>query len=168
MLDRVVGFELGTAAAGSSAGAVDADGRPLYRRAGRPRLDGGPVRTAAGYAVLPEHDAAMLATADTVIVPGIVRPAAMTRRHAPRRARRRAAPRPPPDARMVSICTGAFVLAAAGLLDGRPATTHWGTADRSARLFPAVRLDADVLFVDDGDVLTSAGCAAGHRPAACT
>jgi transcriptional regulator GlxA family with amidase domain len=64
-------------------------------------------------------------------------------------------------ARMVSICTGAFVLAAAGLLDGRPATTHWLHAPAFARLFPAVDLDPDVLFVDDGDVLTSAGNAAG-------
>lgn len=66
-----------------------------------------------------------------------------------------------PGARIVSICTGAFVLAAAGLLDGRPATTHWKFADDFARLYPGVQLDADVLFVDDGDVLTSAGLAAG-------
>ena len=62
---------------------------------------------------------------------------------------------------MMSICTGAFVLAAAGLLDGRPATTHWLHTAAFRRLFPAVRLDPDVLFVDDGDVLTSAGVAAG-------
>jgi transcriptional regulator GlxA family with amidase domain len=65
------------------------------------------------------------------------------------------------SARLVSLCTGAFVLAAAGLLDGRPATTHWLYTDSFRRLFPAVRLDPDVLFVDDGDVLTSAGNAAG-------
>jgi transcriptional regulator GlxA family with amidase domain len=62
---------------------------------------------------------------------------------------------------MVSICTGSSVLAAAGLLDGRPATTHWRDVDVFRRLFPAVHLDPDVLFVDDGDVLTSAGVAAG-------
>ena len=62
---------------------------------------------------------------------------------------------------MVSICTGAFVLAAAGLLDGRPATTHWAYTERFRRLFPKVQLNPDVLFVDDGDVLTSAGVAAG-------
>ena len=61
----------------------------------------------------------------------------------------------------MSICTGAFVLAAAGLLDGRPATTHWLRAEPFRGCFPAVRLDPDVLFVDDGDVLTSAGVAAG-------
>jgi len=64
-------------------------------------------------------------------------------------------------ARIVSLCTGAFVLAAAGLLDGRPATTHWFHAAELARRYPAVRLDPDVLYVDDGDVLTSAGTAAG-------
>jgi transcriptional regulator GlxA family with amidase domain len=66
-----------------------------------------------------------------------------------------------PGTRLVSICTGAFVLAAAGLLDGRPATTHWKFADSMRRLHPQVQLDENVLFVDDGDVLTSAGLAAG-------
>ena len=63
-------------------------------------------------------------------------------------------------ARIASFCTGAFVLAAAGLLDGRPATTHWDSADRLARDYPSVRVDPKVLYVDDGDVLTSAGAAA--------
>ncbi|MEU8568014.1 helix-turn-helix domain-containing protein [Streptomyces pathocidini] len=66
-----------------------------------------------------------------------------------------------PGTRIASICTGAFVLAAAGLLDGRRATTHWRSADRFRRLFPAVRLDPDVLYADEGDMLTSAGEAAG-------
>ena len=61
----------------------------------------------------------------------------------------------------MSICTGAFVLAAAGLLDGRRATTHWGYCDRLAAEYPAVRVDPDVLYIDDGDVLTSAGISAG-------
>jgi AraC family transcriptional activator FtrA len=64
-------------------------------------------------------------------------------------------------ARIVSICTGAFVLAAAGLLDGRVATTHWHQAAQLAEMFPAVCVDANVLYVDGGDVLTSAGSAAG-------
>jgi len=64
-------------------------------------------------------------------------------------------------ARIVSLCTGAFVLAAAGLLDGRPATTHWNHAGELARRYPAVKLDPGVLYVDDGDVLTSAGTTAG-------
>src|SRR5262245_4041690 len=64
-------------------------------------------------------------------------------------------------ARVVSLCTGAFVLAAAGLLDGRRATTHWLHADRLAELYPRVQVDPDVLYIDEGDVLTSAGKAAG-------
>jgi AraC family transcriptional activator FtrA len=70
---------------------------------------------------------------------------------------RRAAAR---GARLVSFCTGAFTLAQAGVLDGRRATTHWRWADEFARRFPAVALEPDVLFVDDGDVLTAAGSAA--------
>src|SRR3954453_7948335 len=66
-----------------------------------------------------------------------------------------------PGTRLVSICTGAFVLAAAGLLDGRPATTHWKFADAMRRMHPEVLVDETVLFVDDGDVITSAGLAAG-------
>src|SRR5690606_15663124 len=62
---------------------------------------------------------------------------------------------------IASICTGVYVLAAAGLLDGRPATTHWADAERFQRLFPRVKVDPDVLFIDDGDILTSAGVAAG-------
>jgi transcriptional regulator GlxA family with amidase domain len=64
-------------------------------------------------------------------------------------------------ARIMSVCTGAFVLAEAGLLDGRPATTHWRYADDLARQYPKVRVDPKVLYIDDGDILTSAGTAAG-------
>jgi transcriptional regulator GlxA family with amidase domain len=123
-------------------------------------LDGGPVRTSGGWSVLPEHDASVLAEADTVVVPGLYLPTALTEGRLPEPAAEalRAAAE---HARLVSVCTGAFALAAAGLLDGRPATTHWLHADRFTALFPAVHLDPDVLFVDDGDVLTSAGNAAG-------
>jgi len=62
---------------------------------------------------------------------------------------------------LVSICTGAFALAHIGKLDGRPATTHWAYVDRFQARFPDVKLNPDVLFVDDGDVLTSAGVGAG-------
>jgi transcriptional regulator GlxA family with amidase domain len=139
--------------------AVDADERPLYR-VRVATLDGGPVRTSAGFTVQPEHDASLLATAGTVVVPGVYGGPAMTEGRLPDElgAALRAAAG---HARVMSICTGAFVLAAAGLLDGRPATTHWMHAAAFRRLFPAVALDPDVLFVDDGDVLTSAGNAAG-------
>ena len=64
-------------------------------------------------------------------------------------------------ARLLSLCTGAFVLAEAGLLDGRRAATHWGSAARLAEAFPSVTVDDRVLYIDDGDILTSAGSAAG-------
>ena len=140
-------------------GAVDADERPLYR-VRVATLDGGPVRTSAGYSVQPEHDATLLESARTVVVPGVQGGPAMADGQVPADlavALRAAAG----HARMLSICTGAFVLAAAGLLDGRPATTHWMHTAAFTRLFPQVRMDPDVLFVDDGDVLTSAGNAAG-------
>lgn len=151
-------FELGLASR-FLGGAVDAGDQPFYR-VRVATLDGGPVRTSAGYSIVPEHDASALDTADTVIVPGISLATALPGGRLSRKTittLRRAAK----HARMVSICTGAFALAAAGLLDGRPATTHWMHAERFAELFPKVRLDPDVLFVDDGDVLTSAGNAAG-------
>ena len=66
-----------------------------------------------------------------------------------------------PSARVASICTGAFVLARTGALDGRVATTHWLAASELARRFPTVTVDADVLYVDHGALLTSAGAAAG-------
>ncbi|MFF4194905.1 GlxA family transcriptional regulator [Nonomuraea sp. NPDC001831] len=116
-----------------------------------------PVRCTAGYTVLPDHDLDVLDTADTVLVPGIHAGRAMKDGTITDTLRAALQDRP----RIMSICTGAFVLAAAGLLDGRPATTHWREAARFAALFPQVKLDPDVLFVDDGDVLTSAGVAAG-------
>jgi len=157
-LDHVVGLDLGVPPQVLGA-ARDAAGQRFYDvRVCTP--GGGPVRSAA-FQVVPDHGLDLLGTADTVVVPGVndgpallyglVDPAV---REALLAAHRR-------GARIVSICTGAFVLAATGLLDGRPAATHWYHAERFAALFPAVKLDADVLFVDDGEVLTSAGVAAG-------
>jgi transcriptional regulator GlxA family with amidase domain len=139
--------------------ATDSRDRPLYR-VRVCTLDGAPVRTSAGFTALPEHDGSLLETAQTVVVPGVHGGPAMTEGRLPEdltTALRAAAG----SARMVSICTGAFVLAAAGLLDGHAATTHWMHAATFRRLFPRVALDPDVLFVDDGEVLTSAGNAAG-------
>src|SRR5205809_483286 len=98
-----------------------------------------------------------LAQADSVIVPGINdvnRPVPASVLRAIRRATER-------GARIASICTGAFVLAATGALDGLRATTHWRCAPELARRYPAIDVDADVLYVDNGTVLTSAGAAAG-------
>ncbi|WP_233617891.1 GlxA family transcriptional regulator [Actinomadura sp. WAC 06369] len=103
---------------------------------------------------IPDLDAAD--RADTVIVPNRPDPEAEPA-PAVLAAVRRAAAR---GARLVGLCTGAFVLAAAGVLDGRRATAHWRWADAFRARFPDVRLEPDVLFVDDGDVLTSAGSAA--------
>ena len=158
-LDDVVAFDLGTPSQLFGA-ARTADGERLYDvLVCTP--GGAPVRSAAGFQVVAEHGLELLDRADTVVVPGIFDEAHFRDGWvAPdvRAALRAAADR---GVRIMSICTGAFVLAASGLLDGRPATTHWFYAEQFRRLFPAVRLDPDVLFVDDGDVLTSAGVAAG-------
>ena len=100
---------------------------------------------------------APVATADTVIVPGIADPAAPVS-DALIMALRGAADQ---GARIASICTGAFVLAAAGLLDGRRATTHWRAASALAARYPMIEVDPGLLYVDEGLVLTSAGAAAG-------
>ncbi|WP_328673134.1 GlxA family transcriptional regulator [Streptomyces sp. NBC_00328] len=121
-------------------------------------VDGGPVRTDADFSITVEHGPEVLRTADTVVIAAVT-PAALPVGRSDEVAAALACIRP--GTRIVSICTGAFVLAAAGLLDGRPATTHWHVADEFRRLFPRVDLDPDVLFVDDGDILTSAGAASG-------
>lgn len=121
-------------------------------------VDGGPVRSDADFMISAEHGPELLGTADTVIIPPF--DVALISPELPDPVRRAlAAIRP--GTRVVSICTGAFLLAAVGLLDGRPATTHWRLSDDFRRMFPAVQLDPDVLFVEDGDVLTSAGAASG-------
>jgi len=118
----------------------------------------GAVPTENGFDIVIPHGLEALAHADTVIVPGISDDGTWPLPAVALDALRAAAGR---GARVASICTGAFVLAAAGLLDGRRAATHWGYADALARGFPRVTVDADVLYVDDGDVLTSAGVGAG-------
>ncbi|MET7771353.1 helix-turn-helix domain-containing protein [Nocardia sp. NPDC005366] len=116
----------------------------------------GPVWTPNGFELRVEYGLDALEAADIVVVPGIGLPTLPT---APEvlDALRAAAGR---GAIMMSVCVGAFVLAQAGLLDGRPATTHWAYCDEFAGLFPAVKLDPGALYIDDGDVLTSAGLTA--------
>ncbi|QKW07827.1 helix-turn-helix domain-containing protein [Streptomyces sp. NA04227] len=108
------------------------------------------------FQLAPDHGLDRLPSADTVIVPGwadvdVAPPADLV--DALRAARER-------GARVVSLCTGAFVLAAAGVLDGGRATTHWAHTDVLAARHPEVEVDPDVLYVDNGSVLTSAGKAA--------
>jgi transcriptional regulator GlxA family with amidase domain len=158
-LDHVVALDLGTptqvfGAAGSAAGT------PLYQVAVC-TPGGGPVAARDGFRIVPEHDLALLETADTVIVPGMYDGATLRDGTLAPSVRTALVAAHARGARIMSICTGAFALAAAGLLDGRRATTHWAHADRFRRLHPAVDLDPDVLFVDGGDILTSAGVAAG-------
>ena len=117
----------------------------------------GRVRLVGGALLQTDHGLDEFASADTVIVPGVsdvhaeVAPDVVA-------ALRAAAGR---GARIVSICSGAFALAAAGLLDGRRATTHWRYAEQLRRRHPLVDVDPDVLYIDNDDVLTSAGSAAG-------
>jgi transcriptional regulator GlxA family with amidase domain len=129
-------------------------GAPGYRVlvcGSQPEVSAGPFRIAT------DHGLDDLAEADTIIVPGLNDApadapedvlAALKAAHAR-------------GARIASICSGAFTLAAAGLLDGKRATTHWIAAESFRALFPTVALDADVLYVDEGQVLTSAGASAG-------
>jgi transcriptional regulator GlxA family with amidase domain len=116
-----------------------------------------PIRTVTGFTIDTPFRLDVLEEADTIVLPGWSDPEVPPSDelvHALQAAHRR-------GARIVSICIGAFVLAEAGLLDGRPATTHWAYVERFRQRFPRVRLDPKVLYVDDGDVLTSAGTAAG-------
>jgi transcriptional regulator GlxA family with amidase domain len=115
------------------------------------------VQVATGYSLLVPGTLADVRRADTVIVPGVVdhreafsADVVEALKHVHRRGRR-----------VVSICTGAFALAAAGLLDGLQATTHWRDIDELAERYPLVTVDRGVLYVDNGQVLTSAGVASG-------
>lgn len=114
------------------------------------------VRVYGGLRLAPQLPMSALAEADTVVVPGgwpgEPVPAGLLK------ALRQAADR---DARLVALCTGAFVLAEAGLLDGRRVATHWRWAEMLQRMYPAVDVDPRAIYVEDGRVLTSAGSAAG-------
>ncbi|MGH3758293.1 helix-turn-helix domain-containing protein [Actinophytocola sp.] len=117
---------------------------------------GEPLRTSVGAHLVPGHDLSAAEHADLVAVP-----AAAIRDEYPTavlEVLRDAAAR---GATLISVCSGAFVLGAAGLLDGRRCTTHWRHVDQLAERHPKALLDPDVLFVDDGDIITSAGTAAG-------
>src|SRR5215212_2850272 len=131
------------------------DGSPY--RATLCAAEAGAVRTTTGFDVVATASLDELRNADTIVVPGFsphtVRP--------PERVLRALADAVADGRRVVSICTGAFALAAGGILDGRSATTHWRHARELAALHPQVAVDPHVLYVDEGNVLTSAGVAAG-------
>lgn len=120
-------------------------------------IEPGPLRATGGIRVMSDGGLDLLAEAATIVVPGW---------------RGAASPVPPElisalraahgrGARLMSICSGVYVLAATGLLDGRRATTHWRYLDQLAAAYPAIGLVGDVLYVDEGQILTSAGSAAG-------
>jgi transcriptional regulator GlxA family with amidase domain len=137
----------------------ESDGVPRFDfRVCGPRADR-PLHTSVGVQVVPERGLDALAGADLVAVPA---------------AQAGEGPHPyPPEAlsalraaarsgsTILTICTGAFIAGAAGLLDGRRCTTHWAYAEKLARMYPTARVDPHVLFVDDGNLITSAGAAAG-------
>lgn len=151
--DGVLPFDLATAVETFARARLD-DGTPPYRvTVVAPQAE----IAAEGYGLRVPHGLDLAGDAAIVIVPGMADP------HAPANpailaaltdARRR-------GARVASICTGAFLLAAAGLLDGLRATTHWQAAGLLARMYPRVTVDPAVLYVDEGEILTSAGAAAG-------
>lgn len=120
-------------------------------------IERSPLEAIGGVTVQAAHGIEGLGWADTIVIPGWrdaneEPPAVLTN------AIRNACDR---GVRLVSICSGVFVLAAAGVLDGRAATTHWRYVERLQDRFPTVRVDADALYIDEGQILTSAGSAAG-------
>ncbi len=120
-------------------------------------VESGFLRGPWGILAQPEHGIEILSKANTIIIPGWKNIDALVPQElcqALNQANKR-------GARIMSICTGAFVLAAAGLLDNKKATTHWLHAAELSSRFPRVQVKADVLYVDEGDILTSAGSAAG-------
>lgn len=146
-------FELGVAWEGFGIDRTD-DGVPAYDCVVVSDTD--EVPTGGGFTLRTEHRLDRARDADLVIVPASVSPGAGS--DGVLRLLRETVDR---GAKVMSVCSGAFTLGAAGLLDGRRCTTHWRHATELARRFPAAQVDPDVLFVCDGPVLTSAGSAAG-------
>jgi transcriptional regulator GlxA family with amidase domain len=154
VLDQVAPFELGVL---SEVFGHDrsADGFPTYNFM-TCSLDGGPVMTESGFGITPSHDLGGIEDADLIAVPAY--PIGTEAPEKLASALRRAADR---GAYVLSLCTGAFLLGEIGLLDGRRCTTHWNNAAELAKRFPLADVDPNVLYVAEGNVMTSAGTAAG-------
>ncbi|QVQ54332.1 helix-turn-helix domain-containing protein [Spiractinospora alimapuensis] len=158
LLPPVVGFDA-TIPPLIFGSAVDQDGRRLYD-VSVCSVGGTPAHTASDYVLTPGSGLDALAGADSVVVPGTKRES-VYRQGTMDPETAAAVALIPEDARVISLCTGAFALAAAGYLAGRRATTHWNHASRFREHYPDVDLDETALFVDEGSVLTSAGLTAG-------
>jgi AraC family transcriptional activator FtrA len=154
VFDGMTTFELGVVVEVFGLHRPELGDRPWYELLVCAAEPGRDLTAVGGFTLRAGHGFDALAAADTVIVPGAPDPVPAALVDALRRAHAR-------GARVVSICSGAFALAAAGILAGRRATTHWRYAARLAERHPEIEVDPDVLYVDDGDVLTSAGSAAG-------
>ncbi|MBY8882138.1 helix-turn-helix domain-containing protein [Streptomyces sp. PLK6-54] len=152
-LDRVIPFDLSTPLEVFARVRLPDGSRPYRVVVCAPT----PEIRSRGFTIRADRGLDALRDADTIMVPGCAEGAAPPTPEV-LEALREAAAR---GTRIASICVGAFVLAEAGLLDGLAATTHWVAADHFARLFPKVDLRPDVLYVDNGHLLTSAGAAAG-------
>ncbi|MFF3906844.1 GlxA family transcriptional regulator [Streptomyces sp. NPDC001848] len=130
--------------------------RPGSYRLVTAALDGSPVRTSSGLTLVPDHALCDAPTPHTLIVPG-----GQGSRHTDERLLDWLRERGPRADRLVSVCTGAVLLARAGLLDGRRATTHWAYCDTLARHHPEIAVDPDPIYVRDGHIATSAGVTSG-------
>jgi AraC family transcriptional regulator, transcriptional activator FtrA len=119
-------------------------------------MDRAPLRSTGGIRVQAPNGMGVLRTAGTIVIPGW-----QVDQAPPEPLLRRLRSAHAAGARLVSICSGVFVLAATGLLDGKRATTHWRYAEKLATRYPRICVDADRLYVDEGSILTSAGSAAG-------
>jgi transcriptional regulator GlxA family with amidase domain len=154
-LGRVVAFDLGVASEVFTE-AFDRKGRPLYDFEAC-TVDGHRIESTTGFEIGAVAGLEALERADTVVVPGyrsVLEPPTGEALEALRAVFDR-------GGRVVSICTGAFALAHAGLLDGRRATTHWFFAGTLAEMFPSVTVEPNALYVDEGPIVTSAGLSAG-------
>lgn len=159
-LDRVIPFDLGIPARVFTAAFQPGSGAPLYEVV-TCSLGGRPVRTSEDFSIVVEHDERALWEADTVVIATQEPEGELLTDGRLPDAERIALEAIPESTRIVTICTGSFHAAALGVLDGLPATTHWNYAERFRAVFPRIELRPDVLFVDNGRVLTSAGGAAG-------
>jgi AraC family transcriptional regulator, transcriptional activator FtrA len=154
--DRLSTFEFGTAI--EVFGLPRPEMGPDWYRFAICAIEPGPLRAIGGFQVMVDGGLELLEQADTIVVPGWrgahAEPVPPVLIEALRKAHER-------GARLMSICSGVFVLAATGLLSGKRATTHWHYAKQLSAAYPDIKVEPDVLYVDEGRVLTSAGSAAG-------